>query len=230
MKLLGQARAQDGAVLKLMRRDDEYFILANGKSLMSSRMHGSEEELATFGCRKARALERPRVLIGGLGMGFTLRAALDLLPAGATIVVAELLAAVVEWNRGPLRALAREPLNDSRVRVEIGDVRSALRLRRGEFDAVLLDVDNGPTAFTQAENAGIYDDHGIAGIFAALKTDGVIAVWSAHEDRGFEGRLRRGGFGVEVERVRGRMKRGGPQHVIFLGWKKAQKPKQEAPA
>jgi spermidine synthase len=220
MEMLGQARAQDGAVLKLMRRGDEYIILAGGKPLMSSRMHGSEEALATLGCRKAQMLERPHVLVGGLGMGFTLRAALDLLPAGATIVVAELLPAVVEWNRGTLGSLAGDPLNDSRVRVEIDDVAATLRLHRGEFDAVLLDVDNGPTAFTQSENAGLYDDRGIAAIFAALKADGVAAVWSAHEDGKFEQRLRHGGFRVEVERVRGRMKKGGPRHVIFLGWKR----------
>jgi spermidine synthase len=221
MEMLGQARAQDGAVLKLMRRGDEYIILAGGKPLMSSRMHGSEEALATFGCRKARMLKRPRVLVGGLGMGFTLRAALDLLPAGATVVVAELLDAVVEWNRGPLGELAGHPLNDSRVRVEIGDVSGVLRARHEEFDAVLLDVDNGPAAFTQSENAGIYDDRGIREISAALKADGVVAVWSAHEDRKFEARLRHGGFEVEAERVRGRMKKGGPQHLIFWGWKRA---------
>ena len=107
--------------MKLMRRNDEYIILANGKPLMSSRMHGSEEALATFACRKARALEQPTVLIGGLGMGFTLRAALDLLPPDAVVVVAEIVPAVVEWNRGPLGPLAGEPLKDPRVRVEIDD-------------------------------------------------------------------------------------------------------------
>ncbi|HXA55845.1 MAG TPA: hypothetical protein VNU84_00325 [Candidatus Acidoferrum sp.] len=219
IKMLGQARAQDGAVLKLMRRDDEYIILANGKSLMSSRMHGSEETLGTFGCRKAQMLERPCVLIGGLGMGFTLRTTLDLLPPGAKIVVAELVPAVVEWNRGPLGELAGHPLDDSRVRVEVDDVAATLCSHPGEFDAVLLDVDNGPTAFTQSNNAGLYDDRGIAMIFAALKPHGVLAVWSAHEDRKFEQRLRHGRFAVEVERVRGRNNKGGPRHMIFLGHK-----------
>jgi spermidine synthase len=219
MEMLGQARAQDGAVLKLMRRGDEFIILAGGKPLMSSRMHGSEEALATFGCREARTLERPCVLVGGLGMGFTLRAALDLLPPRATVVVTELVPAVVEWNRGPLGPLAGEPLNDARVRVEIDDVAAALRSHPCAFDAVLLDVDNGPSAFTQSENAGLYDDRGIAMIFAALKADGVVAVWSAHEDRKFEQRLRHGRFDVEVEHVRGRLKKGGPQHRIFWGRK-----------
>src|ERR1700689_3363306 len=122
LELLGQAFSRDGTVLKLIRRSDEYIILANGKSLMSSRMHGSEEALGTFACRHARTLEQPTVLIGGLGMGFTLRATLDLLPPGAIVVVAELVPAVVEWNRGPLASLAGQPLTDKRVRGEIDDV------------------------------------------------------------------------------------------------------------
>src|SRR5580704_9105323 len=122
LELLGQAVSGDGTVMKLIRRSDEYIILANGKSLMSSRMHGSEEALATFACQRARTLEQPRVLIGGLGMGYTLRATLDLLPPGATVVVAEIVPAVVDWNRGPLATLAGEPLKDSRVRVVIDDV------------------------------------------------------------------------------------------------------------
>src|SRR5579862_6057146 len=122
----------DGTDMKLVRRDTEYIILANGKSLMSSRMHGSEEALATFGCRRARTLEQPSVLVGGLGMGFTLRATLDFLPADAQVVVAELLPAVVEWNRSPLGPLAGHPLKDRRVRVEVGDVRLALSSGRNE--------------------------------------------------------------------------------------------------
>ncbi|HXN73320.1 MAG TPA: hypothetical protein VN861_12310 [Candidatus Acidoferrales bacterium] len=221
IELLGQAVSRDGTVLKLVRRSDEYIILANGKSLMSSRMHGSEEALATFACRNAAMLERPNVLIGGLGMGFTLRATLDLLPADATVVVAEIVPAVVEWNRGPLGPLAGEPLEDKRVRVEIDDVGVTLGSHRGEFDAVLLDVDNGPSAFSGSNNDGLYDDRGIGAAYAALKMDGVLAVWSASENRKFEQRLRHGRFEVEVERVRGRLKKGGPRHTIFLGHKVA---------
>jgi len=219
LELLGQAPSRNGTVLKLVRRSDEYIILANGKSLMSSLMHGSEEALATFACRQARTLERPSVLIGGLGMGFTLRATLDLLPPDSTVVVAELVPAVVEWNRGPLAALARHPLKDARVRVEIEDVAVVLGSRAGQFDAVLLDVDNGPAAFAASSNDGLYDDRGIAAAFAALKMNGVLAVWSAREDRKFEQRLSHGRFVVEVERVRGRLKKGGPRHTIFLGHK-----------
>lgn len=205
--------------MKLVRRGDEYIIFADGKSLMSSRMHGSEEALATLACRRARTLEKPCVLVGGLGMGFTLRATLDLLPPDARVVVAELVPAVAEWNRGPLGPLAGHPLQDRRVRVEIDDVALVLRSRPGRFDAVLLDVDNGPAAFTASNNDGLYDYRGIAAARAALKMDGVLAVWSAREDRRFEQRLRHGRFDVEVQRVRGRLARGGPRHTIFLAHK-----------
>ena len=136
---------------------------------MSSRMHGSEEALATFACRRARMLAEPCVLIGGLGMGFTLRATLDLLPPDATVIVAELVPAVIEWNRGPLGPLAGHPLKDRRVAVHVGDVAATLRSSPGRFDAVLLDVDNGPAAFTASHNAGLYDDRGLAAARAALR-------------------------------------------------------------
>jgi spermidine synthase len=219
LQLLGETLTPDGTVLKLTRRDNEYIILANGKSLMSSGMYGSEEALATFACRRARTLEQPCVLIGGLGMGFTLRATLDFLPPEAMVVVAELVPAVVEWNRGPLGPLAGHPLKDKRVRIEIGDVAVTLKSGSGKFDAVLLDVDNGPTALTASDNAWLYDDRGIATALDALKMDGVLAVWSARDDLKFEKRLRYGGFAVQVERVRGRLKKGGPHHTIFLGHK-----------
>ncbi len=157
------------------------------------------------------------MLIGGLGMGFTLRATLDLLPPGATVVVAELVPAVVEWNRGPLAALAGDPLQDPRVRIEIGDVVATLQSSVRRFDAVLLDVDNGPAAFTATRNARLYDDNGLAAARSALTENGVLAVWSAWEDRRFEQRLRYAGFTVTVERVRARLKKGGPRHTIFLG-------------
>ena len=216
-ELLGEARMPDGTDMKLQRRDTEYVIFAGGKNLMSSRMHGSEEALATFGCARARTLDAPCVLIGGLGMGFTLRATLDLLPASATVVVAELQPAVVAWNRGPLGPLAGHPLNDRRVRLEEHDVAVSLRAAKRRFDAVLLDVDNGPDAFTTSTNAGLYGDAGLASIRTALKPGGVLAVWSAWEDRKFEQRLRYNGFHVSVERVRARLKKGGPRHTIFVG-------------
>lgn len=217
-ELLGRTRTPDGAELALTRRDSEYVILASGRSLMSSRMHGSEEALATFACQRARARAEPCVLVGGLGMGFTLRATLDLLPPGATVVVAELVPGVVEWNRGPLGPLAGHPLKDARVVVDVNDVADTLRANPGRFDAVLLDVDNGPAAFTATDNAGLYSDGGLAAARVALTVGGVLAVWSAREDRRFEQRLRHCGFTVQVERVRGRLKKGGPRHTIFLGY------------
>jgi spermidine synthase len=219
LELIAQTVTADGTVMKLTRRDGEYVILANGKSLMSSRMHGSEEALAQLACCRARTLQRPSVLVGGLGMGFTLRATLDCLPAGATVFVSELLPAVVEWNRGPLGPLAAHPLKDKRVRVEIADVAATLHASPGRFDAVLLDVDNGPAAFTASGNAALYNNRGIAALRDALNKDGVLAVWSARENRKFEQGLRHGGFAVEVKSVRGRLKDGGPRHTIFLGRK-----------
>jgi spermidine synthase len=219
MELLDETLTPDGTDMKLVRRGNEYIILANGKSLMSSRMHGSEEVLADFACRRAGKLEQPSILIGGLGMGFTLRATLDLLARDAVIVVAELVPAVVQWNRGLLGPLAGHPLKDKRVRVDINDVAHTLRSNPAQFDAVLLDVDNGPSAFTASSNSGLYDDGGISAAFAALKMDGVLAVWSAREDRKFEQRLRYGRFSVEVNTVRARLKKGGPRHTIFVAQK-----------
>jgi len=216
-ELLGQTRTPDGEDMSLTRQGSEYVILASGKPLMSSRMHGSEEALAAFGCRHVRGREAPCVLVGGLGMGFTLRATLDVLPPDATVVVAELVPAVVEWNRGPLGPLAGHPLKDKRVQVDVGDVGATLRANRQRFDAVLMDVDNGPAAFTASHNTRLYDDAGLAAARGALTAGGVLAVWSAWEDRRFEQRLRHGGFTVQVERVRARLKKGGPRHTIFLG-------------
>jgi spermidine synthase len=219
-ELLGQASTPDGVDLTLTRRDREYVILAGGRSLMSSRMHGSEEALAMLACQALRGRSEPAVLIGGLGMGFTLRAALDRLPADATVVVCELVPAVVEWNRGPLAPLAGYPLKDRRVSIDVGDVAATLGASRDRFDAVLLDVDNGPAAFTAERNAALYADRGLAAARAALKPGGVLAVWSAWDNRKFEQRLRYGRFDVEVERVRARLRRGGPRHTIFLGHKR----------
>jgi len=219
LELLGQTVSPDGSVMKLIRRGDEYLILVNGAILMSNRMHGSEEALATFAFQRMRTLARPSVLIGGLGMGFTLRATLDLLPSDAAVVVAELVPAVVEWNRGPLGPVAKHPLKDKRVRVETGDVAVTLSSRLGQFDAVLLDVDNGPAALTDSNNAGLYDSRGIAAAHASLKKTGVLAIWAAKEDRKFKQRLRDGGFHVQVQRPRGLLIKGGPRHTIFLARK-----------
>jgi spermidine synthase len=216
-ELLGETSAPDGSDMRLSRRDNEYVIWVNGRPLMSSRMHGSEEALATAGCARIGTDASPRVLVGGLGMGYTLRAALDLLPQAAVVVVAELVPAVLEWNRGPLGALAGHPLKDKRVRVAVEDVGFTLRANKGRFDAVLLDVDNGPTAFTSVLNAGLYDNAGVAAAHDALKPGGALAVWSAWDDRKFEQRLRYHGFVARSTRVRARLSKGGTHHTIFLG-------------
>jgi spermidine synthase len=215
-ELLGEARTPEGTHMTLTRRGNEYMILADGKDLMSSRMKGSEEELARVGCEHARKEENACVLVGGLGMGFTLRATLDVMPADATVIVAELMPVVVEWNRGPLAALAKSPLEDRRTELSLGDVGVLLRESRARFDAILLDVDNGPAAFTQTFNAGLYDNAGLTMIRAALRPGGVLAVWSAWDDRKFEHRLRHHGFTVETHHVRARLKQGGPRHTIFV--------------
>jgi len=218
LELLGETTTPDGTTMSLTRRGHELIILANGKPLMSSRMHGSEEALASFGCAHVRTLDAPHVLVGGLGMGFTLRATLDVLPADAVVTIAELVPAVVEWNRGPLASLAKAPLTDRRVRVEVRDVGDVLRAAQATFDAVLLDVDNGPAAFTDTGNSSLYGDRGLAAIKAALAPGGTLAVWSAWDDRRFEQRLKYAGFRVDVQRVRARLKQGGPRHTIFLGY------------
>ena len=205
--------------MRLTARDGEFVILVDGKTLMSSRLHGSEEALAMAACQPLAQLEHPRVLVGGLGMGFTLRATLDLLPPSASVTVAELMPAVVEWNRGPLASLAGKPLEDARVQLEVGDVGDILRESRNRFDAILLDVDNGPTAFTATTNHTLYDNEGVAAAYASLSKRGVLAVWSAWDDRKFEYRLRFHGFSVQVDRVRARLKKGGARHTIFLGLK-----------
>lgn len=216
-ELLGRTSTPAGDEMTLMRRAGEYVIFASGKPLMSSRMHGSEEALATRGCAHLTGRDQATVLVGGLGMGFTLRATLDHVPDGARVVVGELVPGVVAWNEGPLGPLAGHPLNDPRVTVEVGDVAAVLRRSAGRFDAVLLDIDNGPDAFTTTGNQWLYGNAGVTTLRAAVAPGGVVAVWSAWEDRKFEQRLRWAGFAVEVVRVRARLAAGGPRHVIFLG-------------
>jgi spermidine synthase len=217
--VLARTRTSNGTELTLTHHPSEFAILADGQSLMTSRMHASEDALAILGCRYARALECPSVLVGGLGMGFTLRAALDVLPHAARVVVAELVPTVVEWNRGPLAALANHPLDDPRVTVESGDVAEVLRSSPGCFDAVLLDVDNGPDAMTAPTNAGLYDARGIGIVREALREGGMLAVWSARDDRQFARRLRAAGFTVQREHPAARPNKRGARHTILLGHK-----------
>jgi spermidine synthase len=216
---LAEARTPDGSAMRLSRHDGEYVIWVDGRSLMSSRAHGSEESLAEAGCGHLRDHASPRVLVGGLGMGFTLRAALDVLPPRARVVVAELVPEVVEWNRGPLGPLGGHPLRDKRVRVAVEDVGHTLRAQLGRFDAILLDVDNGPAAFTSQLNESLYGATGVAAAHAALAPGGVLAVWSAWDDDGFTRRLHRQGFAAHSSRVRARREKRGAHHTIFVGVK-----------
>lgn len=220
-ELLGETTTQDGSIMRLMRQDTEYLISVDGKTLMSNRMHGSEEALATAACGRLEHADAPRVLIGGLGMGFTLAATLRTLPDDAVVTVAELVPSVVEWNRGALGECAGHPLRDRRVHVVVDDVGFVLRGNRNRFDAVLLDVDNGPAAFTDAANHGLYNNAGVEACYAALTPGGILAVWSAWEDRKFEQRLRFHGFAASVEHVRARLNKGGRYHTLFIGVKPA---------
>ncbi|HKR88216.1 MAG TPA: spermidine synthase [Phenylobacterium sp.] len=211
---LDTAPIPDGGELKLMRRGTEYSIMSGSIELMNSRLSGSEEALATLTCEGLKA--GAEVLIGGLGMGFTLRAALGLLPAGARVTVAELVPAVVAWARGPLAAVFAGSLDDPRVRIREGDVAEAIEDARGIFDAILLDVDNGPGGLNREANDGLYDPPGLARARRALKPGGILAVWSAAPDERFTGRLRKAGFAVEEKRVRATRSGRGARHVIWL--------------
>ena len=207
------ATAPDGAKLSLLQGGDAFIIRPDGEDLMTSRLHGSEEILAEL-ARPARS--DARVLVGGLGMGFTLRACLDGLNASARCTVAELLPSVVSWNQQHLGALAAHPLDDPRVSVHVGDVRSLLQPKQGPWDAVLLDVDNGPAAFTQAENDALYSSGGLNAARASMREGGLFALWSAFEDEGFAKRLAKAGFDVKTHKVRAR-RGGGSRHWIFVG-------------
>ena len=214
-ELLARTTAPDGTELTLVRHPSEIAILANGQTLMSSRAVKSEKSLAVLGCSQARALASPCVLVGGLGMGFTVRAALDILPPAARIVVAELVPAVVEWNRTVLGPLADHPLNDPRVSVDVRDVADVLKANPATFDAVLLDVDNGAEALTVSSNHRLYGDRGAESMRRALKPGGVLAVWSAGVDRLFERRLRSAGFHCRREQVHGHGSRGRRYTIVL---------------
>jgi hypothetical protein len=207
---LERAVAPDGAELTLQQRGREFAIRAGGQVLMGSRSSGSERALAEATCPRLRP--DARVLIGGLGLGFTLRAALDCLGPAATVSVAELVPAVVGWNRGPLGPLADSPLADRRVTVFPGDVREAWRAA-APLDAILLDVDNGPTALTRPANGALYSEAGLREARAALRPGGVLGVWSAGPAPAFLARLARCGF--EAEERSG----GTGRHALLLGWK-----------
>ena len=211
----------EGGDLRLYQRDGEFSIRVDGAELMNSRIHGSEEAMAELACARIASLPCPRVLIGGLGMGYTLAAALNRLGAESRVVVAELVPAVVAWNRGPLAALAGRPLDDRRVTVREADVAQILETEHGAYDAILLDVDNGPRALTQKGNDRLYTRTGLEASFAALRPAGVFALWSASPIRAFGRLLGKAGFAVDEERVRARGPRGGGYHTIWIARRNA---------
>ena len=213
---LATAEAAGVGTLTLARRGDEYVLRVRGITLMSSRQHGSEAAMAEAGCAALAAKPGAHVLVGGLGFGFTVRAALELLRPDAKVTVAELMAPVVEWNRGPVASLAGSPLEDPRVQVVLGDVRRLMTRSGSAFDAILLDVDNGPSPLTKADNVSLYDDTGLAIAYGALRPGGKLVVWSAGEDPRFASRMEKSGFTVEVLRPSAHGTKG-TRHALFVG-------------
>lgn len=216
---LDTATVPGGGELRLMRRGAEFSIMAGTTELMNSRLSGSERALATLACGRIAGRAGARVLIGGLGMGFTLRAALGALPADAGIVVAELVPAVVAWARGPLAEVLGGSLDDSRVVVRVEDVSRAIGDGAGAYDAILLDVDNGPEGLSRSDNDRLYSAVGLRAARLALRPGGVLAVWSSGPDAGFTRRLGSAGFAVEEVKVRATGGKRGARHVIWLATK-----------
>jgi len=209
------ARIPGGGELRLKRRGREWSIMLGTNELMNSRLSGSEEALASLAIDRIGGRRRARILIGGLGMGFTLRAALSLAAPDAEITVVELVPAVVAWARGPMAELHGASLTDPRVRIVEADVGAAIAAARGAYDAILLDVDNGPDGLSRPENDGLYSPKGLAEARAALSPGGVLAVWSAHADPAFTRRLKQAGFAAEEKPARANGK-SGARHMIWL--------------
>jgi spermidine synthase len=218
LELIDTAEIPGGGQLRLMRRGKDVSLLFGRNELMSSRVRGSEEALASLACDRLRS-PNPKMLIGGLGLGFTLGAALAALPATAAITVAELVPKVVTWANGPLAHLFGDNLTDRRVAVEVRDVHDLIVNASEQFHAILLDVDNGPDGFIHAGNDRLYGDQGLRAARAALKPGGVLAIWSAYPDKAFAVRLRKAGFAVDEVKTRATGGRKGAHHVIWLAAK-----------
>src|SRR3954469_1118310 len=202
--------------LRLMRRGAEFSIKLGTNELMNSRLSGSEAALATLAAKQIEAVKKPHMLIGGLGMGFTLRAALAVLGTGARIVVAELVPAVVAWARGPMAELFGDSLSDPRVRIDETDVSEIIRSNKSKYDAILLDVDNGPEGLTRKANDALYGSGGLSAAYAALRPGGVLAVWSSGPNAAFSKRLRNAGFDVNEVAIRATGRGVGARHVIWI--------------
>ena len=216
--LLGTAQtSRNGAELRLYQRDTEFSIKADNQELMNSQVHGSEDALAKLACEKVTNHPSVRVLIGGLGLGYTLRAALDELKPDAEVVVAEIVPEVVQWNRDFLGHLSGSPLDDQRVKVEVADVAQMIKTALGSYNAIMLDVDNGPQAMTQEGNEWIYGYDGLESSFDALRPKGVLSIWSTDSDPAFTRRLLKTGFKVDEVKARARGgKKGGGHYFVWV--------------
>lgn len=211
----------NGGELKFSQRGSEFSIRLSGVrgELMNSRVYNSEKVLSQLGCAHISHTDGAQVLVGGLGMGYTLAAALKSVNATSTVTVAELIPEVVEWNKGALGECAGYPLNDPRTQIHIGDVRELLGVKQAIYDAILLDVDNGPEGLTHSDNNWIYSLDGLKAIFTTLRVNGVLAIWSAGPDYLFTVRLKNAGFSVDTRTVRARPGKGS-KHTIFLAKKR----------
>jgi spermidine synthase len=217
---LATAQVPGGGLMALVRRGDTFVIRIDGEELMANRMHHSEEMLATLAfepLEKDGLRPNARVLIGGMGMGYTLRTALDRLGPRGRVDVAELVPEVIEWNRGILAPLAKRPLDDPRVRVLNANVGHVIADARAEYDAIMLDVDNGPAALTAPSNAALYGRDALARTKRALVPNGMLTIWAAGEERGFESRLGQSGFAARTVHVKARVGRGGLRFIVYVG-------------
>jgi len=210
----------NGGELTLFRREDEFSIRLSGVrgELMNSRVYNSEQELAKLGCAHIKNKENAEVLVGGLGMGYTLASALECVPASSRVTVAELVPEVVDWNRGDLGGCAGNPLADERCCLRVGDIIDIIKLQQPIFDAILLDVDNGPEGITHSSNNWLYSTRGLEALYNSLQPEGMLAVWSAGADTLFTIQLKKAGFAVSQRTVRGRPGKGS-RHTIFLAKK-----------
>jgi spermidine synthase len=215
-ELIATAKVPGGVELRLIRHDNDHVIMLDNTELMNSRLGGSEEALAVMTCKRLRKGVEPHLLIGGYGMGFTLRAALAVLGPGAKVTVAELVPEIIDWARGPMAALTAGCLDDPRVQLLAGDVAAEIGAAASRYDAILLDVDNGPSGLVRADNDGLYSMRGLAAARAALKPGGILAIWSAGPDSAFTRRLKDAGFKVEDVTVRARSNGKGPRHTIWF--------------
>ena len=230
-ELIGRTHLPGGQELVLTSEEGYYVLTLDGTPLMSSAAHHSEEHLAEVGCEGLLSRPRTRVLVGGLGMGYTLRAALDRTSSTSRVVVAELVPAVIRWNQGPLADLAGRPLEDPRTQLVGGDIVAYLKSRPEPFDAILLDTDNGPDDFTAKGNARLYDPRGLARQFGALRPGGRLVVWSAYQCPAFVKDLRRAGFEPHVVKAKSRGRKGG-RHHLYVGQRpsaSAKPPARERP-